>query len=320
MKTGILGAGNMGGAIARGYAGSLAAGADGADGADKGREGAPGEDARVFVFDPDTSKTDALGKIPRIGVANDEAELLDRSDAVIFAIKPQMFAEVIPRIASLCAKAGAARCADGTDDTDRADGTAGTDGTGLAAKTPGAAAGKVFVSIAAGVSLDWLLGALGDDAKIVRVMPNTPAMVGEGMSAIARSASVTDAELQAVAEVFGAVGRVAETPENLLDAVTGISGSSPAYAYMYIQALIESGVRHGLGEKEARIMAAQSTLGAAKMVLENEDVSVEQMRINVCSPGGTTIEAVRTLEKEGFMDAVKRAVYACVEKSKRMKI
>ncbi|MDR1042710.1 MAG: pyrroline-5-carboxylate reductase [Clostridiales Family XIII bacterium] len=299
MKIGILGAGNMGGAIARGYAQSLAAAADG------DRAGAPGEDGRVFVFDPDASKPDALGEVPRVAAVADEAELLDRSDAVIFAIKPQMFAEVVPRIASL----NAGRASDG-----------GTDEAGLTAKMPEAAAGKVFVSIAAGVSIAWLQDALGAAAKIIRVMPNTPAMVGEGMSAIARSASVTDAEFREVAGVFGAVGRVAEVSENLLDAVTGISGSSPAYAYMYIQALIESGVRHGLGEKEARIMAAQSTLGAAKMVLENEDVSVEQMRINVCSPGGTTIEAVHTLEKEGFMDAVKRAVYACVEKSKRMKL
>jgi pyrroline-5-carboxylate reductase len=292
MKTGILGAGNMGGAIARGYAQSLASGADG------GRPGAPGEDERVFVFDPDTSKTDALRELPRVTVVADEAELLDRSDAVIFAIKPQMFSDIVPHIANLIAGA----------ESDVLD------------SPSDASAGKIFVSIAAGVSIGWLLNALGSGAKIVRVMPNTPAMVGEGMSAIARSASVTDAEFRDVAEVFAAVGRVVEVPEKLIDAVTGISGSSPAYAYMYIQALIESGIRHGLSEKDARVMAAQSTLGAAKMVLENEDVSVEQMRINVCSPGGTTIEAVRTLEKEGFMDAVKRAVYACVEKSKRMGI
>ncbi|MDR1292674.1 MAG: pyrroline-5-carboxylate reductase [Clostridiales Family XIII bacterium] len=273
MKIGILGAGNMGGAIARGYARSLAAGADG---------------GQVFVFDIDTPKAEALGKFPGVAVVSGEAELVDSSDAVILAIKPQMFGEVVPRIAGLLSGAG-----------------------------PG---GKVFVSIAAGVSIEWLLDTIGPGAKIVRVMPNTPAMVGEGMSAISRSPSVSDAEFSGVSEVFASVGRAVEVPESLFDAVTGISGSSPAYAYMYIQALIESGVRHGLTEKDARAMAAQSTLGAAKMVLENEDVSVEQMRINVCSPGGTTIEAVRALEKEGFMDIVKRAVYACVEKSKKMRI
>jgi pyrroline-5-carboxylate reductase len=218
---------------------------------------------------------------------------------VIFAIKPQMFEEVIPRIAEIC---GAAAAAEGACCSAAAD-----------------SGGKVFVSIAAGVGIDWLTRVLGEDAKIIRVMPNTPAMVGEGMSALARSGSVTDAEFDAVKGVFGAVGRVAEVSEDQLDAVTGISGSSPAYVYMYMQALIESGIRHGLDEKDARLMAAQSTLGAAKMVLENEDVSAEQLRINVCSPGGTTIEAVHVLEGEGFMDTIKRAVYACVEKSKRMR-
>jgi pyrroline-5-carboxylate reductase len=302
----------MGGAIARGYAAG---------------------GGRVCVYDPDAAKTDALvaasagqGTMPVeqetlqarpestqtgqgaktmitadscavdtsektgvIEVAADEAELMAKSDVVVFAIKPQMFEEVIPRIAKIC---------------DAASMDSG---------------GKVFVSIAAGVGIDWLARALGGDAKIIRVMPNTPAMVGEGMSALARSGSVTDAEFDAVRGVFSAVGRVTEVSEDQLDAVTGVSGSSPAYAYMYMQALIESGIRHGLDEKDARLMAAQATLGAAKMVIENEDVSAEQLRINVCSPGGTTIEAVHVLEAERFMDTVKRAVYACVEKSKRMR-
>jgi pyrroline-5-carboxylate reductase len=271
MKLGILGAGNMGGAIARGYARSLTEAGDG---------------AKVFIYDVDASKTEELAKLPGIEAAADEADLLAKSDALIFAIKPQLFDEVVPWIAAL----------------------------------PGAASGdKLFISRAAGVSLGWLASALTDGAKIIRVMPNTPAMAGEGMSALARSASVTDAEFGGASRVFGAIGRVVEVTEDQLDAVTGISGSSPAYAYMYMQALIESGVRHGLSEENARVLAAQSTLGAAKMVLENADVSVEQLRVNVCSPGGTTIEAVQVLEKEGFMDTVKRAVYACVEKSKRMK-
>ncbi|MDR0596875.1 MAG: pyrroline-5-carboxylate reductase [Clostridiales Family XIII bacterium] len=295
MRIGILGAGNMGGAIACGYAAGGGA---------------------VCVYDPDTGKTDALveafdaggagfagaagverGASGAIEAAADEGELLARSDAVVLAIKPQMFDEVIPRLAGILGAAGA----DG-----------GAEGAG------GAAAPKVFISIAAGISIDWLSRALGDDAKIIRVMPNTPAMVGEGMSALARSPAVTDGEFEAVKGVFGAVGRSIEVTESQMDAVTGISGSSPAYAYMYMQALIESGVRHGLDERQARVLAAQSTLGAAKMVLENEGVSAEQLRLNVCSPGGTTIEAVAALEKGGFMDTVKRAVYACVEKSRRM--
>jgi pyrroline-5-carboxylate reductase len=272
---GILGAGNMGGVIARGYARSLAA---------------DGESGEVFVYDVDSAKTEALAGLPGINVAADLADLVAKSNVVILAIKPQTFEEVLPLIAGTLS--------DGTD----------TDG-------------KLFVSIAAGVGIDWLMRSLGVGVgvKVIRVMPNTPALVGEGMSALARGEGVTDDEINEVSEVFSAIGRVIEVGEDKLDAVTGISGSSPAYAYMYIQALIESGVRHGLREEDARLLAAQSTLGAAKMVLENGDVGVEQMRINVCSPGGTTIDAVGVLEKEGFMDTVKRAVYACVEKSKRMR-
>jgi pyrroline-5-carboxylate reductase len=272
----------MGGAIARGYARSCAA---------------TGAGAKVFVYDVDKTKTEALAALPGIDAAADEADLLAQSDAVILAIKPQMFDEVMPRIAEL---AGVA------------------DGEGSPDKDARQSSPRLFISIAAGVDIERMTRFLGVGAKIVRVMPNTPAMVGEGMSALARSAAVTDEEFDAAMSVFRAVGRALPVTEAQLDAVTGISGSSPAYAYMYMQALIESGVRHGLSEEEARIMAAQSTLGAAKMVLENGDVSVEQMRVSVCSPGGTTIEAVRVLEKEGFMDAVKRAVYACVEKSKKM--
>jgi pyrroline-5-carboxylate reductase len=276
MKIGILGAGNMGGAIARGYARSLAEGAG---------DGPGGE---VVVYDVDGSRTEALAGLPDVTAASDEADLLARSDAVILAVKPQMFDEVVPKLADLLRASG------------RAD--------------------VVFVSIAAGVGMDWLARSLGGaDAKVIRVMPNTPAFIGAGMSALARGAGVTDAEFAGIADVFASIGRVLEVTEDQLDAVTGISGSSPAYAYMYMQALVESGVRHGLSEEDARLLAAQSTLGAAKMVLENGDVGVEQMRVNVCSPGGTTIEAVGALEREGFMDIVKRAVYACVEKSKRMR-
>jgi pyrroline-5-carboxylate reductase len=275
MILGILGAGNMGSAIAKGYADFLAR---------------SGGDGGVLVYDPDTEKADAVTASGGIEKADSEESLVKDSDAVVLAIKPQIFEDVIPRVAdaNVDANAGAS------------------------------ASGKVFISIAAGISISWLSSALGDGVSVVRAMPNTPAMAGEGMTALARMESVTDAEFRSVEEVFGAIGRTVEVSEDKMDAVTGISGSSPAYAYMYMQALIESGVRNGLDESTSRLLAAQSTLGAARMVLENADVSAEQLRINVCSPGGTTIEAVNVLEKEGFMDTVKRAVYACVEKSKRM--
>ena len=152
---------------------------------------------------------------------------------------------------------------------------------------------------------------------MVGVLPNTPAMVGEGAAALARSETVTDEEFAAVQTVFQSVGRTVTVAESLMDAATGISGSSPAYAYMFMEALIDCGTAQGLPPETARILAAQATLGAAKMVLET-DVSPKQLRINVCSPGGTTIEAVRRLETGGFMEILKEAMEAAVARSAEM--
>jgi pyrroline-5-carboxylate reductase len=216
------------------------------------------------------------------------AELVGLSDIVLIALKPNMFDDFLPELASAYRAVGAA------------------------------ARSKITVSVAAGVSIAWLEARLGTDAKIVRVMPNTPAMVGEGMTALAANAAVTDAEVREVTRVFESLGKAARVEERLLDAVTGISGSSPAYAYMYMQALAECGVRHGLTKDVARLFAAQATLGAAKMALENADTGIEQLRVNVCSPGGTTIEAVRVLEDEGFIEMVGRAMDAAIARSKEM--
>ena len=158
---------------------------------------------------------------------------------------------------------------------------------------------------------------LGSEAGVIRVMPNTPAMIGCGMAACSRNGQVSDAQYDVVMRIFSAIGKIVPVDEALMDAVIGISGSSPAYAYMYLQALISAGVRLGLSEADARVFAAQSAMGAAKMVLETDE-SPEQLRINVCSPGGTTIEAVNVLEKTGFMDILEQAVDAAAEKSKRM--
>ncbi|MDR2156169.1 MAG: pyrroline-5-carboxylate reductase [Clostridiales Family XIII bacterium] len=271
MRIGVLGAGNMGGAIVRGYAK-----------ASIGRDGSP----RILVFDTDGTKLRALGQCSGVREATDLRDLIEGSEILIIALKPNAFDAAMPQIAA---------CADQSKTkTDR-----------------------VFVSIAAGVSIAYLKGFLGRERKVVRAMPNTPATVGEGMTALARDDKVTDGEYAAVCRIFESVGRIASVDEVMLDAVTGVSGSSPAYAYMYMQALIECAVENGLGESEARLLAAQATLGAARMVLAGEE-SPERLRINVCSPGGTTVEAVRVLEDRKFMDAVKEAMNAAVAKSKRM--
>jgi pyrroline-5-carboxylate reductase len=252
----------------------------------KGYAKAPG--ARVSFHE--RSKENAVAITAETGAKNTDslAELVRISDIIIIALKPDMFDDFLPELA----------------DSIKACGAEG--------------ASKIIVSVAAGISIAYLESKLGASAKIVRVMPNTPAMVGEGMSAISANAAVSGKELDAVTGIFKTLGRTARVDESLLDAVTGVSGSSPAYAYMYIQALAECGVRNGLDAESARLFAAQATLGAAKMVLENNDVSVEQLRVNVCSPGGATIEAVRVLEAEDFIKTVGKAADAAIARSKEM--
>ncbi len=175
----------------------------------------------------------------------------------------------------------------------------------------------LIVSIAAGQSLQKLANAFGKKVKLVRVMPNTPLMVGEGMTAISPNENVSENELLKVKEIFSSSGKAEIVPESLMDAVTGISGSSPAYAYMFIESLAEAGIKHGMGEKESYLFAAQSVLGAAKMVLET-GIHPKTLKENVCSPGGTTIEAVKVLEERDLDGIIMEAVSACVKKSKSM--
>lgn len=175
----------------------------------------------------------------------------------------------------------------------------------------------LLISVAAGVPLATIEGILGSNRRIVRVMPNTPALVGEGMSAVVKNQVATEDDNQAVLEIFRSFGKAEAVTENLIDAVIGVSGSSPAYVYMFIEALADGAVLEGLTRPQAYEFAAQTVLGAAKMVLETgEHPGV--LKDNVSSPGGTTIEAVKVLEDQGFRSAVINAVRAAAEKNREM--
>lgn len=178
---------------------------------------------------------------------------------------------------------------------------------------------KVFASIAAGVTVREIKNALGFDAKVVRIMPNTPAMVLEGMSVLAQEcAPTTEEEFSAVQKIFEAVGRAEILPENMLNAVTSVSGSSPAYVYLFIEAMADAAVRDGIARDMAYRLAAQSVLGSAKMLLETGKHPGE-LKDMVCSPRGTTIEAVAVLEEKGFRSAVMEAIKKCTEKANSAK-
>lgn len=176
----------------------------------------------------------------------------------------------------------------------------------------------VIVSIAAGQTLTKLMAAFkSTDVKLVRVMPNTPALVGEGMSALCATKSVTDTELENVLTILRSFGCAEIVPETLMDTVTAVSGSSPAYVFMFIEAMADAAVKGGMPRDMAYTFAAQSVLGSAKMVLDTQKHPAE-LKDMVCSPGGTTIDAVAVLEREGMRNAVMKAMQACIDKSKSL--
>lgn len=175
----------------------------------------------------------------------------------------------------------------------------------------------IIVTVAAGISLDFLKNRFNKGTKIVRTMPNTPAFIGMGMTAVCHTDNLSEEELEIVIEVLDGTGRVDFLPEHLFDTFTGVAGSSPAYGFMLIDAISDAGVRFGLKKKEAIEYAAQSIMGACAMILEMDEHPMV-LKDNVCSPGGTTIEAVAALEKNGFRNALIEATSQCILKSKGM--
>ncbi|MBC1479781.1 pyrroline-5-carboxylate reductase [Listeria seeligeri] len=176
---------------------------------------------------------------------------------------------------------------------------------------------KIIISVAAGVTIADLENLTPPETKIVRVMPNTPALVGEAMSSITPNGSVTAEETEIITTIFASFGKAEVVPESLMDAVVGVSGSSPAYVYMFIEALADGAVLNGLPRDKAYKFAAQAVLGAAKMVLETGE-HPGKLKDMVTSPGGTTIEAVKSLEDSGFRSAVINAVQAAAVKNSNM--
>lgn len=177
---------------------------------------------------------------------------------------------------------------------------------------------KIIVSIAAGISIGYIKGILGNGQKVVRTMPNTPALVGEGMTSISFEEPVTERDADAVKNIFSSFGNTIIIPETLMDAAVSVGGSSPAYFFMMIDAMAKSAESMGMNREDAVKAAAQSMLGAAKMVLETGEPPIALTK-KVCSPGGTTIEAVNFLNKSGFENIIQGAMKACADKSRKMK-
>ena len=175
--------------------------------------------------------------------------------------------------------------------------------------------GTILVTLAAGKTIAWTEAIFTKPVKIVRLMPNTPALVGEGMTGYCCNARVSEDERTAVEALLASFGRAQQVPEELLDAVMGVAGSAPAYAFLFIDAIAKAGEAAGLPREQALTFAAQTMRGSAKMILETDTDPAELTR-RVCSPGGTTIEAVRVFEERDLEGIVAEAIRACMDKAK----
>lgn len=216
-----------------------------------------------------------------VGIADNNVQLAMIADIIILAVKPQFYEEVLSEIKTAVWE------------------------------------DKILVSIAPGKTLAWMEEVLGKPSKIIRTMPNTPAFVKEGMMGVCANKYVAKDEIELVCKLFNSFSRTEFVPESLMDVVTAVSGSSPAYVFMFIEAMADAAVEGGMPRKQAYTFAAQAVLGSAKMVLET-GTHPGELKDMVCSPGGTTIQAVRVLEEHGMRAAVMDAMKTCLDKSRNM--
>lgn len=235
----------------------------------------------IIVCDLDEDKLDYIQVEYKTQVTTDSVKLVKNSDIIFLSVKPNVYDTILEQIKEFV-----------TED-------------------------KLIIVIAPGYTLERVGNILGAKTKIVRAMPNTPALVGAGMSAICKNKNVTISEMNFVKHIFESFGEAEEVEEYLFDSVTAVGGSSPAYVFMFIEALADGAVLGGMPRDKAYKFAAQAVLGSAKMLIETGKHPGE-LKDMVCSPGGTTIEAVAELESSCFRSAVIEAVKKCMEKSKAM--
>ncbi len=236
----------------------------------------------IIVSDKNPESLSLMEKdFPGIDVTADNCRLSENSEIIILAVKPDIYKYVLDEINKKVSE-----------------------------KT-------VIVTIAAGITVESVEKYFSFPVKVIRTMPNTPALVGEGMSVLCRGRNVTDEELGYVEKIFQSFGLTEVIDEKYIDVCTAVSGSSPAYVYMFIEALADGAVLEGLPRATAYKLASQAVLGSARVVRETGKHPGE-LKDMVCSPGGTTIEAVQVLEKNSFRYSVIDAVRACREKASKL--
>jgi pyrroline-5-carboxylate reductase len=263
-RLGLIGAGNMAEAIVRG---ALAA------------KVLPAQN--IAASDPKAERRELFEKQLGVATLQDNRTVVERSDAVILAVKPQVVGEVMPPLSD----------AFGPD--------------------------KLLVSICAGVTLGRLADLCAEGVRLIRTMPNTPMLVGRGMVAMSRGPGATDDDLRLARDLFAACAAVVEVPEEKMDAVTAVSGSGPAYFFCLVEALIAAGQAVGLSPDEAATLAETTFAGAAELLSQSEHDAAE-LRRRVTSPGGTTEAALKSFGADGFPSTVARAVKAAADRSREL--
>lgn len=236
----------------------------------------------IFVFDLDEKKTKSCASNFGVNAVSNEKELISNVDALVLAIKPKGFESLLPSI----------------------------DGY-LKDKNP------LIISIAAGKTLDFISSLFSYKPSIVRVMPNINAKVGEAMCAYCDNGLITDEHEKLILTVFSSIGKIMKLDEQYFPLFGVIAGSAPAFAYMFIDSLARAAVKNGMDKQTALKIAAQTVYGSAKLIMDGNDHPWELID-QVCSPGGTTIEGITSLQSDGFESAIERAVEAAVLKDKKI--
>ncbi len=235
----------------------------------------------IYVYDVDTQRLLTLREETGINISESASEVVEKSDIIILAVKPNVLENVLNG------------CKTSFDNK------------------------KVLVSVAVGVPIKFYKKIIGEDKKVIRTMPNTPALVGEGMTLVSPDNNIAKEELDYVMSIFGCFGKAELLEEKLMSEVTALTSSSPAYVFMFLEAMADAAVLSGLPRNLSYKLAAQAVLGSAKMLLETGKHPGE-LKDMVCSPAGTTIEAVSTLEKNKFRYAVIEAMDECTKKAREI--
>ncbi len=235
----------------------------------------------IIISDIDTRRLNLLRKSLKTGISHDNLKAVKETDIIILAVKPQNMATTLQEISSAVTKS------------------------------------KVVISIAAGITTKFIESRLVKGVRVIRVMPNTPALVGEGAAAVAAGRYAKAVDVKLARSIFDAVGISVEVKEKLMDAVTGLSGSGPAYFFLIIEALIEAGLKTGLSRELAKKLATQTMLGAAQLCLES-DQEPSHLREMVTSPNGTTFAGLKVMEKKNIRGTIIATVEAATRRSKEL--